>query len=199
MRIRNIYILGTNFSTGAVYFQKDLDDAALVRRCLEGDTAAFEVLVNEYQRVAFTVALRMLGDYEDARDATQSTFVKAFEKLASYEPSYRFFSWMYRILVNECLNVRRRRHPVDELTAERPSEMPCADAVEAAERHRDVKAALLGLPLHYREVIVLRHFAQMSYEEMSVALEIPMKTVKSRLHTARVQLTRRLSAWSGQR
>jgi RNA polymerase sigma-70 factor, ECF subfamily len=181
-----------------VYFQENADDAALVRRCLEGETAAFEALVAEYQRLAFTVALRMLGDYEDARDATQNTFVKAFEKLASYEPRYRFFSWMYRILVNECLNVRRGRHPTDELTAEQASEGR-SDSVEAAERRRDIKAALLELPVHYREVIVLRHFAQMSYEEMSVALDVPVKTVKSRLHTARVQLTRRLSAWAAAR
>jgi RNA polymerase sigma-70 factor (ECF subfamily) len=178
-----------------VYFQESADDAALVRRCLAGETAAFEALVIEYQRLAFTVALRMLGNYEDARDATQNAFVKAFEKLASYEPRYRFFSWMYRILVNECLNARRARHPGDELT-DRASDERSADTVEAAERRRDIKAALLALPLHYREVIVLRHFAQMSYEEMSAALGVPVKTVKSRLHTARVQLTRRLSAWA---
>ena len=180
-----------------MYFQESADDAALVRRCLEGETAAFEALVAEYQRLVFTVALRMLGDYEDARDATQTTFVKAFEKLASYEPQYRFFSWMYRILVNECLNVRRGRHPADELSAEQPSDRQTADTVEAAERRRDVRAALLELPVHYREVIVLRHFAQMSYEEMSVTLGVPVKTVKSRLHTARMQLTGRLSAWAG--
>ncbi len=181
-----------------MYFQENADDAALVRRCLEGETAAFEALVARYQRLAFTVALRMVGDYEDARDATQNTFVKAFEKLASYEPRYRFFSWMYRILLNECLNVRRGRHPTDELTTEQVSEGQ-SDSVEAAERRRAIKAALLELPVHYREVIVLRHFAQMSYEEMSVALGVPVKTVKSRLHTARVQLTRPLAAWAGVR
>jgi RNA polymerase sigma-70 factor (ECF subfamily) len=179
-----------------VYFQEGADDASLVRRCLEGETAAFEALVVKYQRLAFSVAMRMLGDCEDARDATQNTFVKAFEKLASYEPQYRFFSWMYRILVNECLNARRGRHSADELKADQPFEGGSADTVEAAERRRDVKAALLELAVHYREVIVLRHFAQMSYEEMSVALGVPVKTVKSRLHTARQQLMRRLSVWA---
>lgn len=179
-----------------MYFQQSADDAALVRRCLAGDTAAFEGLVAAYQRLAFTVALRMLGDYEDARDATQNTFVKAFEKLESYEPKYRFFSWMYRILINECLNVRRGRHPSEGLNPEQRSEADTGDAAEAAERRRDVRAALLALPIHYREVIVLRHFAQMSYEEMSVALGVPVKTVKSRLHTARQQLVHRLGAWA---
>ena len=171
------------------------DDAGVVRRCLEGDTAAFETLVVAYQRLAFTVAMRMLGDYEDARDATQTTFVKAFEKLASYEPRYRFFSWLYRILINECLNVRRGRHAREELSPDQPSDEGPRDAVEVAEQRRDVRIALLALPVYYREVIVLRHFAHMSYDEMSVALGLPVKTVKSRLHTARQQLTRLLSAW----
>jgi len=192
--MRTIYILATNFPTVPVYFQQN--DAALVRRCLDGETAAFEGLVAEYQRLAFTVALRMLGNAEDARDATQNTFVKAFEKLHSYEPKYRFFSWLYRILINECLNARRGRHPAEELSTDQPARDEATDAVEVAERRRDVRTALLALPVHYREVIVLRHFAQMSYEEMSVTLGVPVKTVKSRLHTARQQLTRLLSAWA---
>ena len=137
----------------------------------------------------------MLGDCEDARDATQNTFIKAFERLESYEPRYKFFSWLYRILINECLNLQRGRRPVEELSAEQSIDAS-GDTIEAAERKRDVKAALLALPLHYREVVVLRHFAEMSYEEMSVAMGVPVKTVKSRLHTARQQLTRRLSAWA---
>jgi RNA polymerase sigma-70 factor (ECF subfamily) len=152
--------------------------------------------VNQYQRLAFKVSLRMLGDYEDARDATQNTFIKVFEKLSTYEPRYRFFSWMYRILLNECLNLRRARRPVEELGTDEPSRVGSIDSVEAAERRRDVRAAILALPVHYREVIVLRHFAQMSYEEISESVGVPVKTVKSRLHTARQQLTRQLSSWA---
>lgn len=181
-----------------MYFHQNTDDAALVRRCLSGETAAFEGLVEAYQRVAFTVALRMLGDYEDARDATQNTFVKAFEKLHSYDPSRRFFSWIYRILVNECLNARRARRPrgeLDELDTAGPAAVT-PDAAEAAERRRDVRAALLALPVHYREVIVLRHFAEMSYEDMATSLGLPVNTVKSRLHIARGHLVRHLAAWA---
>lgn len=179
-----------------MYFEQSADDVALVRRCLAGDTAAFEGLVIQYQRLAFKVSLRMLGDYEDARDATQNTFIKVFEKLSTYEPRYRFFSWMYRILLNECLNLRRARRPAEELGPDEPSGGGSIDSVEAAERRRDVRAALVALPVHYREVIVLRHFAQMSYEEISETVGIPVKTVKSRLHTARQQLTRQLSSWA---
>ena len=81
-------------------------DATLVARCLEGDASAFEPIVRRYQRVLYNVAFRMVGDREDARDIVQSAFVKAWEKLATFDPRHRFFSWMYRIVVNES-----SRHP----------------------------------------------------------------------------------------
>ncbi|HEU4938620.1 MAG TPA: sigma-70 family RNA polymerase sigma factor [Vicinamibacterales bacterium] len=167
-----------------------------MKRCLDGEPAAFEVLVGRYQHIMFNVALRMLGDYEDARDAAQNTFVKAFEKLGTYDPERRFFSWMYRILMNECLNLRRR--PATEQlgdTAAEVSDSSDVDAVEAAERKRDVRQAILSLSPAYREVIVLRHFAALSYEQMSEAIGVPTKTVKSRLHTARQQLASGLAGW----
>jgi RNA polymerase sigma-70 factor, ECF subfamily len=185
----------TNFSSQAVYLDQSVTDAAAVRRCLEGDHAAFEAIVARYQQVLFNVALRMLGDYEEARDAVQNTFVKAYEKLGTYDPQRRFFSWIYRILTNECLNLRRR--PAMHLLGEQmePAGGTAPDAVEAAERRRDVKHAILGLSPDYREVIVLRHFASLSYEEMSEAIGVPAKTVKSRLHSARQQLATELAGW----
>jgi RNA polymerase sigma-70 factor, ECF subfamily len=176
---------------------QSVDDAAAVRRCLNGEPAAFETVVTRYQQVLFNVAFRMLGDYEDARDAAQNTFVKAYEKLATYDPERRFFSWIYRILLNECLNLRRRPaiHLLGERTEDAVAEHATPDVVEAAERRRDVKQALLTLSPDYREVIVLRHFAALSYEEMSDAIGVPAKTVKSRLHTARQQLASELAVW----
>jgi RNA polymerase sigma-70 factor (ECF subfamily) len=173
----------------------DADDAACVARCLAGDAAAFEVLVERYQRVMFNVALRMLGNYDDARDATQNCFVKAYQRLDSYDSRHRFFSWLYGVLKNECLNLRRARRPVEPVTPESAVATP-SDGVESAEKRRAVQAALLTLPSMYREVIVLRHYAELSYEEMSAALGIPEKTVKSRLYTARQRLGELLLAWS---
>lgn len=180
-----------------MYLDQSVDDAAAVKRCLDGEPAAFETVVTRYQQVLFNVAFRMLGDYEDARDAAQNTFVKAYEKLGTYDPERRFFSWIYRILMNECLNLRRRPaiHLLGERTEDAVAEHSTPDAVEAAERRRDVKQALLGLSPAYREVIVLRHFAALSYEEMSDAIGVPAKTVKSRLHTARQQLAGELAVW----
>jgi len=86
-------------------------DAQLVARCLRGEIEAFEPLVLRYQRALFNVAWRMLGDREEARDVVQGAFAKAWQGLASFDPRYRFFSWMYRIVVNESLNARGRRPP----------------------------------------------------------------------------------------
>ena len=165
------------------------DDAACVARCLEGDTAAFEPLVMRYQRALFTVALRLTANREDARDATQNAFIRAFERLDTFDPSRRFFSWLYRIAVNESLNLRRTQKPHDPID---PSmglvARATADPVERAELSARVQAALMQLTFDQREVIVLRHFAEMSYEEIGDALSLPEKTVKSRLFAARQRL-----------
>jgi len=182
----------TNFSGGRVYVDHDADDHVLVARCLDGDSAAFEGVVDRYQRVLFTVALRTLGDYDEASDATQNAFVKAYFKLDTFDPARRFFSWIYRILVNECLNVRRDRRADEPLTQELASVGSVADLLEASERKARVQAAIRSLPAAYREVIVLRHFAELSYEEIADALGVPTKTVKSRLYTARERLAQTL-------
>jgi RNA polymerase sigma-70 factor (ECF subfamily) len=178
----------TNFSRDRVYVNQDADDLALVARCQSGETAAFEGLVVRYQRVLFTVAARMLGDADAARDAAQNAFIKAYEKLGTFDPNRRFFSWIYRILVNECLNARRDRAPHEPLTPDLAAAVSPADVFEAADRRGRVQAAILALPMEYREVIVLRHYAGLSYEVIGEALHVPAKTVKSRLHTAKARL-----------
>jgi RNA polymerase sigma-70 factor (ECF subfamily) len=178
----------TNFSPAGGYLDRDADDLALVERCRAGETAAFESLVVRYQRVLFTVALRMLGDHAAAADAAQNAFIKAYEKLGTFDVSRRFFSWIYRILVNECLNIQRDGRPFDAIPHDLAADGTPADAFELDERRRRVQAAILALPAEYREVIVLRHFTELSYEEIGEALHVPAKTVKSRLHTARERL-----------
>jgi RNA polymerase sigma-70 factor, ECF subfamily len=182
----------SNFSAAAVYVSQDADDHVAIRRCLEGDPGAFEPIVLRYQRVLFTVALRILGDREDANDAAQNAFVKAYEKLGTFDASRRFFSWIYRILVNECLNLRRDRRTQQEVTDDLPGIGTPADALEREERCARVQKAIVALPMEYREVVVLRHFAELSYEEIGRTIGIPAGVVKSRLHTARQRLGRML-------
>jgi RNA polymerase sigma-70 factor, ECF subfamily len=171
-----------------VYFTQDSDDEALVQGSLAGEEAAFEILVTRYNRPLFGVALRMLGDFEDARDATQAAFVKAYRKLATFDPKFRFFSWMYRILLNECLNTRRGRRLYEPLAPDLVLASGPLEALEATERRRRVQQALLALPVEQREVILLRHFGDLAYDEIATTIGIPVKTVKSRLYTARQRL-----------
>jgi RNA polymerase sigma-70 factor, ECF subfamily len=180
--------VSTNFSPGDVYYSQNAEDVVLVQRCLAGDQAAFEPLVRRYQRVLFNVALRMLGDYAAADDATQNAFISAYRKLASFDPNRRFFSWIYRILVNECLNDRRSRGPFEPIGADAATVGSAAEDLETLERRRAVQAAIRDLPPDYREVVVLRHFGGLSYDEIADAVGVPAKTVKSRLHTARERL-----------
>jgi len=173
------------------------DDAHWVVRCLNGDVAAFEPLVEKYQRVLFSVARRLLADDEDARDVTQNTFIKAYEGLDSYDPERKFFSWLYRIAVNESLNLRRTRRPREPLPDAIPVGGGQLEGIEASERAALIREALKALPDDYREVIVLRHFAELSYQEISDATGVPESTVKSRLFTGRRRLGELLGSTAG--
>ena len=177
-----------NFSAAAVYVDQNEHDKLLVTRCLAGDETAFEGLVERYQRVLFTVAVRMVGDRDEAADATQNAFVKAYRKLDTFDPAVKYFSWIYRILYNESLNNRRSRRAFEPLTPDLALVASPADMLDAAERRERVQSAILALPPAYREVIVLRFFGELSYGEIADTTGLPVKTVKSRLHTARQRL-----------
>ncbi len=170
------------------------DERELVARCLRGDLSGFEPIVERYNRVLFGVALRLLGSYQDACDATQDAFIKAFEHLDTYDPDRKLFSWLYRILVNECLNARRARRPAEQLDERMAGSLAPDEAAEAGERREHVQAALEQLPFDSKQVVVLRHFAELSYAEIAETLGIPEKTVKSRLFTARQRLAELLTA-----
>lgn len=155
---------------------------------MDGERAAGDELVNRYHRSVFNVALRMLGNVQDAEDVTQTTFGNAFAALDSYDPKYRFFSWIYRMTVNESLNTLKRRRNVVWLDGN--FDVPAAGgASESATDAEDrVGRALLELKPDDRAVVVLRHFVSFSYEEISDVLGVPVNTVKSRLFTARERL-----------
>ena len=178
-----------------MYLIQDEDDEVLVKRSLSGDAGAFEALIGRHQRALFTVACRMLGNREEARDAVQSALIKAFEHLGSFDPRHRFFSWVYRIVVNECLNLLRARRPVDELSPAIAAHGTPYDAAAGREQARQVQAALLRLSPDARAVVVMRHYGELSYDEIGQALGVPSKTVKSRLYDARQRLGEMLLGW----
>jgi RNA polymerase sigma-70 factor, ECF subfamily len=162
-------------------------DAAWVRDCLAGDPQAFAALVRQYEKPVYNVALRMLRHPEDARDIAQTVFLKAYQNLANYDPQYKFYSWIYRMAINESLNVLRARgrngEPID---ARMPAEGDGPSESVAGDQTRDVVLDAVGrLKPEHQAVIVLRYFADRDYEDMGHILGIDAKTVKSRLYTAR--------------
>ena len=165
------------------------DDAMLVEACLRGDRNAFDKLVDRYEGPLFSAAYRITGSVEDAMDATQNAFVNAYEKLHTFDPSYRFFSWIYRIAVNQSLNLVGRRRDQTTFYEDAPAAEPNPSEIfESTEIRGHLKQALLELEPHYRTVIVLKHLEGFSYREIGELLDIPEKTVKSRLFTARQRL-----------
>jgi RNA polymerase sigma-70 factor (ECF subfamily) len=176
------------------------DDRLLVERYLTGDREAFTVLVVRYQRAVYNAAFWILRKHEDANDISQTVFLKVAERAADYDPRYKFFSWIYRIAVNESLNLQRRHRHEDELdddvdVAGEESAGPERQA-SAAELSRDLRRAMMSLPTNDRVVLTLRHFSECSYEDMALILGIDEKTVKSRLFEARRRLRGMLRDWS---
>jgi RNA polymerase sigma-70 factor, ECF subfamily len=172
---------------------KEDHDATLVRRCRQGDRTAFEQLVARYQKPVFNAALRLLRDLEDARDVAQTTFLKVFEHIGDYNPSFRFYSWIYRITINESLNVLGSRKPCEGFNGEEADTAPGPEPqLEGLQTGRAIEEALMCIKPELRTVIVLRHFMHLSYQDMGEILLLPEKTVKSRLYTARQLLRDRL-------
>ena len=169
------------------------DDRILVRRCRQGDRAACELIVVRYQKPVFNAALRLLRNPEDAKDVAQTAFLKAFEHLGDYDPKFKFYSWMYRIAVNEALNVLASRKSFGELSGEEPDEAPGPERrVEGEQLSEAIEEALMCIKPELRTVIVLRHSLHLSYQDMTDILQLPEKTVKSRLYDARQLLRQRL-------
>jgi len=162
------------------------DDAALVKKCMKGDVKAFENLIDKYQKPIFNTALRICNDFDNAEDISQAAFVKAFENLKSYHPKYKFFSWLYRIVINEALNFLHRGKKFLDLDENIISKEKTPDQVfEQTELSNKIRNALMNIEPNYRILIDLRHFQNCSYSEIGYILSIPEKTVKSRLYTAR--------------
>jgi len=152
------------------------------------------VLVDRYQRVVFNLALRMVRSYDDAEEIAQTVFVKAFEKIASFNPEHRFFSWIYRMTINESINHLKRARARVPLSESQPFEGKSAEAVVyTTEVSTLLDEAMSTLSLEYRTILVLRHIGELSYSELSETLLIPVKTVKSRLFTARKLLCAKLA------
>jgi RNA polymerase sigma-70 factor (ECF subfamily) len=161
-------------------------DAVLVRECLKGNRNAFEKLLDRYEKPVYNAAFRILYSYEDAMDVTQTVFLKAFENLDRYNEKFKFFSWIYRIAINESINLLSKRGNCEPVSDDLVSADIGPDAAASNDQLRmDIQDALMSLKPEYRTVVVLKHVVGCSYRDISLILEIPEKTVKSRLFSAR--------------
>lgn len=165
------------------------DDSDLVRKSMKGERTAFEALLLKYEKPVYNAAYQMLGSSDDARDVTQTVFLKAYENLCQYNPKYRFFSWIYRIALNESINCLNQRTRTEELVGEPAAETGGPDdETDSVYQSRRIQSALLKIKPEYRSVIVLRHFHEFNYVEIGEILDIPEKKVKSRLYSGRQML-----------
>jgi RNA polymerase sigma-70 factor (ECF subfamily) len=163
-------------------------DLEAVRKCLQGQVDAFEAIIVQYQKPVLNVAYRIVRNFEDARDISQAVFVKAFGNLASFNPRYKFFSWLYRIAVNESLNFvekrNRRIDPASDWTASTPKP---EDQFAAGEFNSRFEKALRRLNASQQALLALSADG-LSYQEIGQTLELSEQKVKSKLFSARHKL-----------
>ncbi len=181
-----------------------IPDQTLIDDCLAGRRDAFGQLVERYQHRLFHSLMHLLGSTEDAQDASQDAFVHAFEKLASFRGQSQFYSWLYRIAFNTAVSAKRKSRLMSvslegrrEANGYEPSDVsPTAEpsyAMDVSDRQRLVQQALAELPDDFRLALVLKEMDGMSYEEIADISEVPLGTVRSRIHRARLELREKLS------
>jgi RNA polymerase sigma-70 factor, ECF subfamily len=178
-------------------------DEQIVERALTGDAEAFGELVRRWERRIFALAFGMLGREEDARDATQETFLAAFRNLRGFRGEAKVSSWLHRIAVNQCITRQRRAKVRNESALESeeeknawsfasPAQYSPGRVVEGQERTEAVRRAVNSLPMDLRQVVVMKEFEELTFKEIADVLDLPLSTVKSRLYTALKQLQMRL-------
>jgi len=182
----------------------DASDIRAIRLVQEGRREAFEAIVRKYMRRAHGVAMQFVHNSEDALDLTQDSFLKSFKAIQRFDTNQRFFPWFYRILKNTCLTFLKRKNLVRQysLTSKDPDQgdyelvdeatVPPDSVLVDGEFRDEFWKAYEKLALKNREILALRHFQEMSYQEIADTLDIPIGTVMSRLFHARRKLREKL-------
>jgi len=183
-------------------------DEIIVERALTGDADAFGEIVRRWERRIFALTYGMLGREDDARDATQETFIAAFRNLRGFRGEAKVSSWLHRIAVNQCISRQRRSKVRSESALEDEHESNAGSFVtpwsysparvtEGRQETAAVRRAINSLPIELRQVVVMKEFEELTFREISEALDLPLSTVKSRLYTALKQLQMRLQKFEG--
>jgi RNA polymerase sigma-70 factor, ECF subfamily len=171
-----------------VQFNPEADDIELLRLAADGDRAAFHALVDRHAQRLYRLAVSLVGNSSDAEDVLQETFIGAFKGLRSFEERSSVKTWLTRILVMQAAQLRRSR----KRRMTQPMEDSIPTGAGSPEIGLDVQAAIGKLSPEHREILVLREFEQMSYEEIAQVLGVPRGTVESRLHRARGEMREKL-------
>jgi RNA polymerase sigma-70 factor (ECF subfamily) len=185
----------------------ELEDGEAVRRILAGEEDLFEVLVRRYQARLVSHVTRMVGNRDDAMDLSQEIFLRVFQALDRFNPAYKFSTWLFRIAGNAAIDHLRKRRirtvslePADPESAgapfppeQRSTGLDPYGELRNLQRGDAIARAIDDLPPDFRELIALRHFAGLSYEEIAAAKNMPLGTVKNKLFRARAVLKERLS------
>lgn len=179
-----------------------ISDAECVRRIQRGETETFEILVRRHEKAIFNLVYRMLGDYDDAAEIAQEVFLSAYRAIGQFRGDANFSTWLYRIALNHASTRRkstslrqRRLVPIDDTELVDNVELGPAETLEKKELRQRVQRALNELQPEDAMVILLRDLQDIAYEDVARVLNIPVGTVKSRLHRARQALKARLTAY----
>lgn len=183
--------------------RKILSDEQLIELAVSENPEAFGEIVKRWERKIFALCFGMLGREDEARDAAQETFIAAYRNIANFRGEAKVSSWLHRIAVNQCLTTKRRSKTrseefLDEESSENgeifvaPIDLSPARTTEQNERFVIVRQAVNSLPIDLRQVIVMKEFEDMTFQEISDTLELPLSTVKSRVYTALRQLRMKL-------
>ncbi len=185
----------------------NLPDKALVAEALNGNDDAFRVIVERYQKPVFNMAFRMCGDYDEAADLTQEAFLQVYRVLDKYDDSKKFFSWMYRVSHNICVNVLNKKPKnvvaMDEIQENKLySEDPLAQPEKYysnRELRQNIDEAIMNLPETYHDVIYMRFVHSLSYQEIADALGLPISTIETRIYRGKALLQKALKEYAERR
>lgn len=179
----------------------ELSDTQLIERTLGGETEAFNLLVRRWERHIYGLTLRMLGRDEEARDATQETFLSAYRNLSKFRGEAKFSSWIYRIALNIC-NTKLRSRPRNSVSLDGEREESgfevaadtgdLSSGIQQEQVARHVRRALQGLPPEMRQVIIMKEYEGLKFSEIAEILGLPLSTVKTRMYTGLSELRKRL-------
>ena len=186
-----------------------MDDLKIIESCLLGNTQIFSRLIDNYKSMVYNLAYRMSNNPHEAEDISQEAFLRAYQSLAHFNPSYKFSTWLYQITLN-IIRDKFKKKEIDYVSLDTPVETDDSELyhqpedstnnpdqiIAQKENLQAIQYAIHSLPLKYREVIVLRHLQDLSYIEISNILKLPQGTVKVRLYRAR-ELLRKILADNG--